>query len=329
MKYKDAGVDIEAGKRSVNRIKADVKSTFNAQVLTDIGSFGGCYQFPKELYNEPVLVSSADGVGTKLKLAFLTNRHDTVGQCLVNHCVNDILAVGARPLFFLDYFGAGRLDEDVFEQVVKGLSKACRENGCALIGGETAEMPGFYQDGEYDISGTITGVVEKDSLLARRKTQSGDLLIGLPSSGLHTNGYSLARHVLLKNHSVDDHLEGLHGSIGEELLSIHRSYLHIADGILDEPWLISISHITGGGIVDNTERVIEKGQSLEINWDAWEWLPIFKAIQGIGNVSDGEMRNCMNLGIGLILIVRQEGYSALMDHLKKLNEPFFEVGRVR
>ena len=198
--YKEAGVDIDAGTEAVSRIKKHVRSTFSENVLTDLGGFGGCFQFPQDKYKEPVLVSSADGVGTKLKLAFLTNRHDTIGQCLVNHCTNDILAVGARPLFFLDYFAAGKLDVDIFEEVVSGLAKACKENDCALIGGETAEMPDFYKLGDYDISGTIIGVAEKDEMMPNRVVNSGDILIGLPSTGLHTNGYSLARKVLLDHY---------------------------------------------------------------------------------------------------------------------------------
>ena len=200
--YKEAGVDIAAGADAIQRIKKHVRTTFNENVLTDIGGFGGCFQFSKDKYNEPVLVSSADGVGTKLRLAFLTGRHDTIGQCLVNHCVNDILAVGARPLFFLDYFAAGHLDVDTFEKVVSGLSKACQENECVLIGGETAEMPDFYAPGDYDISGTIVGVAEKSQMMPNRKISTGDLLVGLPSTGLHTNGYSLARKILLSNYVV-------------------------------------------------------------------------------------------------------------------------------
>ncbi len=328
MKYKDAGVDIEAGKRSVSRIKKYVKSTFNEAVLTDLGSFGGCYRFPAEKYEEPVLVSSADGVGTKLKIAFLTGVHHSIGQCLVNHCVNDILAVGARPLYFLDYFAADSLDENVFEDVVKGLSKACRENGCALIGGETAEMPGFYNDGEYDMSGTITGVVERKHLLTSRPVARGDILVGLPSTGLHTNGYSLARKVLLKKYDVGDYIPELNSSLGDALLVIHRSYLSVMEGILEKPWLKSISHITGGGIVDNTNRVIEKGQSLEIKWDAWEWLPIFNLIQNVGNISTAEMQRCMNLGIGLILIIDADGFGQLKQHFDELKQDYYEMGYV-
>ena len=221
--YKEAGVDINAGTEAVSRIKKHVQPTFNANVLTDLGGFGGCFQFPQDKYKEPVLVSSADGVGTKLKLAIITNRHDTIGQCLVNHCTNDILSVGARPLFFLDYFAAGKLDIDVFEEVVSGLAKACRENDCALIGGETAEMPDFYKPGDYDISGTIVGVAEKDEMMPNRRVNEGDLLIGLPSTGLHTNGYSLARKVLLKHYDSDDFVESLGITIGEALLAIHKS----------------------------------------------------------------------------------------------------------
>jgi len=207
--YKESGVDIDAGTEAVSRIKKTVRSTFSKNVLTDLGGFGGCFQFPKDKYKEPVLVSSTDGVGTKLKLAFITNRHDTIGQCLVNHCTNDILAVGARPLFFLDYFAAGKLDVDVFEEVVSGLAKACRENDCALIGGETAEMPDFYKPGDYDISGTIIGVAEKGELMPNRGVNTGDILIGLPSTGLHTNGYSLARKVLLDHYDCSDFVEFL------------------------------------------------------------------------------------------------------------------------
>ena len=326
--YKEAGVDIDAGTEAVSRIKKHVRSTFSENVLTDLGGFGGCFQFPQGKYKEPVLVSSADGVGTKLKLAFLTNRHDTIGQCLVNHCTNDILAVGARPLFFLDYFAAGKLDVDVFEEVVSGLAKACKENDCALIGGETAEMPDFYKPGDYDISGTIIGVAEKGELMPNRGVNTGDILIGLPSTGLHTNGYSLARKVLLDHYDIGDFVESLGSTIGDALLAIHKSYLPAMDGILQENWLVGISHITGGGIVDNTKRILGENQDLEIDWNCWERPPIFKLIQELGNVPEDDMRHSMNLGIGLIVIVNPEGLSALQTHLASQGEPYFQLGTV-
>ena len=326
--YKEAGVDIDAGTEAVSRIKKHVRSTFNSNVLTDLGGFGGCFQFPQDRYKAPVLVSSADGVGTKLKLAFLTNRHDTIGQCLVNHCTNDILAVGARPLFFLDYFAAGKLEVDVFEEVVSGLAKACRENDCALIGGETAEMPDFYKIGDYDISGTIIGVAEKDEMMPNRGVNSGDILIGLPSTGLHTNGYSLARKVLLDHYDCSDFVESLGSTVGDALLAIHKSYLPAMDGILHENWLVGISHITGGGIVDNTKRILGEGQDLEIDWNCWERPPIFKLIQELGNVPEDDMRHSMNLGIGLIVIVKSEGLSTLQTHLASQGEPYFQLGTV-
>ena len=284
--YKEAGVDIDAGTEAVSRIKKHVRSTFSDNVLTDLGGFGGCFQFPQDKYKTPVLVSSADGVGTKLKLAFLTNRHDTIGQCLVNHCTNDILAVGARPLFFLDYFAAGKLEVDVFEEVVSGLAKACRENDCALIGGETAEMPDFYKPGDYDISGTIIGVAEKDEMMPNRGVNTGDILVGLPSTGLHTNGYSLARKVLLDHYDCSDFVESLGSTVGDALLAIHKSYLPAMDGILHENWLVGISHITGGGLIENTNRIILSGCELEVNWSAWDRPELFKLIQKVGEVPE-------------------------------------------
>ena len=327
--YKEAGVDIDAGTEAVSRIKEQVKTTFNANVLTDLGGFGGCYQFEGDKYHEPVLISSADGVGTKLKLAFLINRHDTIGQCLVNHCVDDILAVGARPLFFLDYFASGHLDVDVFEEVVSGLAKACKENDCALIGGETAEMPDFYKPGDYDISGTIVGVTEKDEMMPNRGVNKGDLLIGLPSTGLHTNGYSLARKVLLEHYDSDDFVESLGTTVGEALLAIHKSYLPAIDGILHESWLVGISHITGGGIVDNTRRILDDNQNLEINWTSWERPSIFNLIQELGNVPEDDMKHSMNLGIGMILIVKMEGLSTLQTHLASKGETYIQLGTVK
>ena len=305
-----------------------MRTTFNANVLTDLGGFGGCFQFPKDKYEEPVLISSADGVGTKLKLAFLSNRHDTIGQCLVNHCVDDILAVGARPLFFLDYFAAGKLNNDILENAIKGFSKACKENGCVLIGGETAEMPGFYDDNKYDVSGTIVGIAERDNMLPNRKTEHGNLLIGLRSNGLHTNGYSLARKVLLSKYNIGKHIDRLGCSIDEELLKVHRSYLHIMSDILDKPWLRSLSHITGGGIIENTHRVLDEGQDLEIDWNSWEWPEIFKMIQEDGNVSTEDMIRPFNLGIGLILIIDKNHLQELDKHLKSQNEDYVLLGKV-
>ena len=327
--YKEAGVDIDAGTEAVSRIKKHVRSTFNDNVLTDLGGFGGCFQFPQEKYNKPVLVSSSDGVGTKLKLAFITNKHNTIGQCLVNHCTNDILAVGARPLFFLDYFAAGKLDVDVFEDVVSGLAKACRENDCALIGGETAEMPDFYKPGDYDISGTIVGVVEKGEMMPNRGVHSGDLLIGLPSTGLHTNGYSLARKVLLEHYDSADFVESLNATIGETLLAIHKSYLPVLDGILHQEWLAGISHVTGGGIVDNTRRILGEGQDLDIDWNSWERPAIFNLIQELGDVPEDDMRHSMNLGIGMILIIKPDGLSVLQTHLSSQGEPYIQLGTVQ
>ena len=327
--YKEAGVDIATGTEAIARIKKHVRTTFNANVLTDLGGFGGCFQFPKDQYVEPVLVSSTDGVGTKLRLAFLANRHDTIGQCLVNHCVNDILAVGARPLFFLDYFAAGKLDVDIFDKVVSGLSKACKENECALIGGETAEMPDFYALGDYDISGTIVGVCEKSQMMPNRQINQGDFLIGLPSTGLHTNGYSLARKVLLDQYDVDHHVDSLGMTLGEVLLAIHKSYLPALDTILDEKWLVGISHITGGGIVENTMRILSKNQKLDIDWDSWERPAIFQLIQELGNVPEDDLRQSMNLGIGMILIIKPDGMSQLQTHLATQGETYIQLGTVR
>jgi len=326
--YKDAGVDIEVGDAAVKRIGKIVKSSFTENTLTDIGGFGGCFKFPKDDYNEPVLVSSADGVGTKLKIAFLTDRHNTIGQCLVNHCVNDILAVGARPMFFLDYFATGKLKVGVLEDVVTGLAQACKENNCSLIGGETAEMPGFYQEDEYDMSGTIVGVVDREYMLPSRKTSVGDVLIGLPSTGLHTNGYSLARKVLLSHYNANDFVDKLNCKVSDALLAVHKSYLHAVDEILEQDWLRGISHITGGGIISNTKRILEKNQNMDLNWEAWKRPAIFNLIQELGNVPEDDLRQSMNLGIGLILVIRPEGLDECMAHLDALNETYYEIGKV-
>lgn len=326
--YKEAGVDIDLANKAVKKIATHARSTFNSNTLTNLGGFGGCYLFDKDKYKEPVLVSSTDGVGTKLKVAFITDNHDTIGQCLVNHCVNDILAVGARPMFFLDYFATGKLSVDVMESVVKGLSIGCKENGCSLIGGETAEMPDFYSEGEYDMSGTIVGVCDRSNLLPNRKTKSGDVLVALKSTGLHTNGYSLARKVLLDKYSHDKYFDELGTTIGEELLKIHKSYLPIADNILDKEWLHSISHITGGGLVENTERVIEDGQKIRIDWDSWEWLPIFELIMSEGDVPIDDMRRSFNLGLGLVFVVDPKHVDSLSSHLNNLQEDYSIIGEV-
>ena len=326
--YKEAGVDIDLANKAVVKIKDLVKGTFNENTLTDIGGFGGCYLFPKDRYENPVLVSSSDGVGTKLKIAFLSDTHNTIGQCLVNHCTNDILAVGARPLFFLDYFATGKLSIETVEKVVEGLAVACKENSTVLIGGETAEMPDFYKEGEYDISGTIIGVVDKKYMMPTRKTNKGDILVGLPSTGLHTNGYSLARKVLLERYHVDRYFEELDMTLGESLLSIHKSYLATLDAILEKDWLHGISHITGGGMVENTHRVIEKGQDIDVNWDAWTCPEIFNLIQKHGEVPIDDMRRSFNLGMGLVLIIDPSSLDELSDHLSSLNEEFTVIGKV-
>ncbi len=326
--YKEAGVDIDAANEGLERIKKHVSETFNKYTLSDIGSFGGCFNLPINDYKNPVLVSSVDGVGTKLLIAALANRHDTIGQCLVNHCVNDILVIGAKPLFFLDYFAAGKLNNDILESAIKGFSKACKENNCVLIGGETAEMPGFYDNNKYDVSGTIVGIAERENMLPNRKTEDGNLLVGLYSNGLHTNGYSLARKVLLSKYNIGEHIDRLGCSIDDELLKVHKSYLHIMNDILDKPWLRSLSHITGGGIIENTHRVLDKGQDLEIDWNSWEWPEIFKMIQEDGNVETEDMIRPFNLGIGLILIIDKNYLSELDKHLKNQNEDYVLLGKV-
>jgi len=326
--YKEAGVDIEAGDKAVKEIKKLVKKTFNKNVLTNLGSFGACYEFPKNDYKKPVLVSSADGVGTKLKIAFLSNNHKSIGQCLVNHCVNDILVMGAKPLFFLDYYATGKLDSEIFKDVIFGLSKASLENDCALIGGETAEMPGFYSEDEYDLCGTIIGVVDKDNLLSNKVKNKDDILIGLPSTGLHTNGYSLARKVLLDKFKLDEYIPEINSNISEALLAIHKSYLHIVSPILNEEWFLGLSHITGGGLKSNTQRILNTDQKLNINWEAWEWPPIFKLIQNCGKVPEADMKKSFNLGIGMVLIIKKENIDQAEKYLNKINEPYFIIGKI-
>jgi len=330
--YKDSGVDISSGEELVRRIKKSVRSTFNPNVLADIGLFGGFYKAQFRNIKNPVLVSSVDGVGTKLKIAISMDKHDTVGQDLVNHCVNDILACGAKPLFFLDYYACGKLSVDIAEKVIQGIIKACRENSCALIGGETAEMPGMYAENDYDLAGLIVGVVDKEKILNGRKVKKGDILIGLPSTGLHTNGYSLARKVLLERYSLDAYFDDLGCTLGDALLKVHRSYLNSVQSLLNNKitgkYIHALSHITGGGIEGNTNRVIPKGLQLKINWDNWERPTIFKIIQHVGQVPEEDMRRTFNLGIGLILIVDCKKADSIISSLKKLKEKPFIVGEV-
>ena len=327
-RYAKAGVDIEKGDEFVKLIKDKVKSTFSKNVLTDIGSFGGFFEFKFPKIKEPVLVSSVDGVGTKLKVAFLLDKHDTVGQDLVNHCVNDIAVCGAQPLFFLDYFATGKLIPQVAKSVIEGMVKACNENGCSLIGGETAEMPGFYRENEYDIAGMIVGVAEKKRIFDGKKVKPDDVIIGLPSNGLHTNGYTLAREVLFERYEIDDYVDELGMNIGEALLTIHRSYLKAITSVSLLPEVHAFAHITGGGIIGNIKRVIPEGCTLKINWGKWKRPIVFDIIQKTGKISEDEMRKVFNLGVGLAIIVSKRGVDKVIHTLREIGELPFIVGEV-
>ncbi len=326
--YKQAGVNIEAGDAFVKRIKSNVRSTFSKSVLTDIGAFGAFYDASFKQFKFPVLVSSTDGVGTKLKIAVMMNKHDTIGQDLVNHCVNDIAVCGASPLFFLDYFAVGKLKLDVAEKVVSGLVKACKENNCSLVGGETAEMPGIYKKDDYDLAGTIVGVVERKSILTGKKVKAGDILIGLPSTGLHTNGYSLARKILLNKFSVDKYFPALKKTIGEALLAVHRSYLKPIQTLLQIEGVHSLAHITGGGIVGNTSRVVPSSLALHVDWNSWKRPNIFSLIQKIGNVPESDMRQTFNLGVGLVIIASKTSADTILSTLTTIKEEPFVIGEV-
>jgi phosphoribosylformylglycinamidine cyclo-ligase len=327
-KYEDAGVSIKAGDETVDKIKNYAKSTFNKSVLTDIGLFGAFFQPDLSGYKEPVFVSSVDGVGTKLKIAIELNKHDTIGQDLVNHCVNDIAVSGAEPLFFLDYMAFGKLDPVTAAEIVKGFSIACKENGCALIGGETAEMPGVYKFGDYDLSGTIVGIVEKSKIINGENIIPGDVLIGIPSSGMHTNGYSLARKVIFDKYKITDKVSSLKNTIGKELLSVHRSYLQLIKTIKNKIEVKGMSHITGGGIVGNTKRILPKELKLKIDWNKWEAPAIFKLIQEAGEISDEEMREVFNMGIGLIFVVSKADVETTLNSANELNEKTIVMGEV-
>lgn len=327
--YKDSGVDIEAGENLVHSIKDIVKETHNANVISNIGGFGGLFSASFSELKEPILVSSVDGVGTKLIVAFKSGKYDTVGQDLVNHCVNDIAVCGATPLFFLDYFSTGKLEQEVGFNVIKGFATACKENGVALIGGETAEMPDIYDSGEFDLAGTIVGVVDRDKLITGENIEKGDLLIGFKSSGLHTNGYSLARNVLFSKFSVDDTPSELDCSVGEELLKVHKSYLQLISELKEIEGVNGFSHITGGGIVGNTKRILPDGLKLDIDWNSWQRLPIFDLIQKKGNVPEEDMRATFNLGIGLIAIVSGSVLNKVEEKSREIGEEIIHLGKIK
>ncbi|MGA7160421.1 MAG: phosphoribosylformylglycinamidine cyclo-ligase [Bacteroidota bacterium] len=326
--YKKAGVNIAAGEVVVERIKRNLRSTFTRNVLADIGLFGAFYRASFPGVREPVLVSSVDGVGTKLKIAFALKRFDTIGQDLVNHCVNDIAVCGALPLYFMDYFAAGKLSPIVAEKVISGFVEACRQNSCSIIGGETAEMPGIYRNGEFDIAGTIVGVVEKKRIVDGKRIKKGDILIGLPSTGLHTNGYSLARKVLLPRFALKRFCVELDSSLGDALLAVHRSYLSPIRRLLSRNFVLGMSHITGGGIVGNTMRIIPKGLRVLVDWKSWDRPPIFSLIQRTGRVPESDMRKTFNLGIGLVFIVPRQRVDGAIRLLKQQNEKPCVLGEV-
>ena len=330
LSYADAGVDIDAKMGAVARARDLIRSTFTPGVVGDVGGFGGLFRPDFSGMSDPLLVASADGGGTKLKVAALAGIHETVGQDLVNHCVNDILVQGARPLFFLDYVAAGKLDRDVIGQVLSGLAKACRENGCALLGGETAEMPGMYAEGEYDLAGTIVGVVDRPRLLDGGRVHEGDLLVGLPSSGLHTNGYSLARKVIFEKMGLgpDSPLPGVGATAAEALLAVHRSYLGPVLPLVEEGLVSAMAHITGGGFPDNLPRVLPDRACAVVETGSWEWPPLFRLLSEMGGIPKEEMLRVFNCGIGLVLVVPPSGLEEAGRRLTAAGEAWRSIGRI-
>ncbi len=326
MDYKSSGVDIDAGNEVVRRVRQLARGTFTSGVISDIGSFGGLFRPDLGGLADPVLVASADGVGTKLRIAFQTDRHNTVGLDLVNHCVNDILVQGAKPLFFLDYLAVSRLSPEVSASVIEGIATGCRDNGCALLGGETAEMPGFYGDGEYDLAGFIVGIVDREHVIDGQQIEPGDRLIGLRSTGLHTNGYSLARQIVFEmaGLSVESALDDVEvgTTVGDQLLRPHRSYLHTVQPLLDErrESVKGIAHITGGGLTDNLPRVLPDGTSVKIDRSAWNVPPLFRFLQDVGDVADPDMYRTFNMGIGMVIVCASDATREVVGCLARSGE---------
>jgi phosphoribosylformylglycinamidine cyclo-ligase len=328
--YADAGVDIDRANRTKRRIKYLAHKTFTRGVLSEIGGFGGLFAVDKTKYSDPVLVSSVDGVGTKLKVAFEMNLHSTVGADLVNHCVNDIAVQGAAPLFFMDYLAAGKLDPSIAEQVVEGIADACKHNGCALIGGETAEMPGFYPDGEYDLAGFIVGVVERERIITGKDVQIGDVIVGLPSNGLHTNGYSLARKLLFEvaQYSAETYVNEIKNKVGNELMRTHKSYWPVLKKLIDGECVSAMAHITGGGITENLPRVLPRGTAAVIELGSWPVLPLFEHLQELGNVARDEMLRTFNMGLGMLLVIPSAKFKKSQTIFERVGEKAYTIGRI-
>ncbi|HUJ29787.1 MAG TPA: phosphoribosylformylglycinamidine cyclo-ligase [Candidatus Acidoferrum sp.] len=330
MRYSDAGVNISVAEEAKRRIAAMAGRTFRRGVLAPIGGFGALYQLDAKRWREPILVASADGVGTKLKVAFATGIHSTVGADILNHCVNDILTQGAEPLFFLDYLAMGKMDTHVVEQVIEGMSRAAKQAGCALIGGETAEMPEFYAPGEYDLAGFIVGAVERSRQLDPRRVKPGDVLLALPSTGLHTNGYSLARKLVfgMARLEPDTYVADIQNKIGAELLKPHRAYWPLLKNILARGWVSSMAHITGGGITGNLPRALPRNVQPVVQLGSWPVLPIFRYLAKLGNIDRDELLRTFNLGVGMILVVPAKHISRVEVELKRRREKFYLIGRI-
>jgi phosphoribosylformylglycinamidine cyclo-ligase len=328
--YADAGVDIDRANRTKKRIKYLAHKTFTRSVLSEIGGFGGLFAVDKAKWTDPILVSSVDGVGTKLKIAFEMDVHHTIGADLVNHCVNDIAVQGATPLFFMDYLASGRIEPEIIEKVIEGLAEACKHNGCALIGGETAEMPGFYPDGEYDLAGFIVGAVERERIITGKTVEVGDVILGLASNGLHTNGYALARKLLFEvgKYTLDSYVNELKGKVGNELLRTHKSYWPAIKRLVDGECVSAMAHITGGGITENLPRVLPRGVAAVIEMGSWQIPPIFEHLQQLGNVPQEEMFRTFNMGLGMLLVVPSKKFKKAQTVLERAGEKAFTVGRI-
>ena len=328
--YSDAGVDIDAATRATDKIKELARRTFNRRTLSEIGSFGGMFDGAFPNLKQPVLVASADGVGTKLKIAFLTGVHHTIGRDLVNHCVNDILVQGARPLFFLDYIATGKLEPEVVGTIVEGIASGCSQNGCVLLGGETAEMPDFYSAGEYDVAGFIVGIADREKIIDGKRIVPGDVLLALPSVGLHTNGYSLARKLFfdIAGYDANTHVDKLGMTVGDALLKAHVSYLQQLEGLLDSGLIKGLAHITGGGLTDNIPRILPPGAAVEINKGSWPVLPVFTVMQQIGDVAEGEMYRTFNMGVGMVIVTSPPDVDRITSHLQQKGAVVYQIGRV-